>query len=173
MKIFLIGMPGSGKSTIGKGLAQKLQLPFMDLDEQIVKYTGKPIKEIFEQEGEESFRITETRLLEAITVGNTRFVMATGGGAPCFYDNLTFMKDSGLTVFLDVTTGELAKRLLDTKISERPLLKNVNEHNALQELEEKLFTRIPYYTQAHIKVKSDQINEDMVALKLNEYFNRN
>src|SRR5579859_2734142 len=102
MKIFLIGLPGSGKTTMGKSLADALRLPFADLDVEIEKSEGLTVPQIFEKRGEDYFRAAESELLKKFTSSSGHFVMAAGGGAPCFNRNMTAMNQSGITVFLDV-----------------------------------------------------------------------
>src|SRR5436189_5502924 len=88
MKIFLIGMPGAGKSTLGRPLAAALNLPFVDLDKEIEKHEQKSIPEVFELRGEDYFRKSESTLLKSWAESNRSFVLATGGGAPCFHDGI-------------------------------------------------------------------------------------
>ena len=121
MKIYLIGMPGSGKSTLGESLADSWEMPYIDLDKEIENKSGKRISEIFKQEGEPVFRQTEASLLREISASSQSFIMSTGGGAPCHHQNLEFMNNSGLTLYLKVSITELEKRLEDEKAS-RPLL---------------------------------------------------
>ena len=85
MKFFLVGMPGCGKSTFGRRLSKSTGYKLIDLDIEIVSYAGKTISDIFESEGEERFREVESRLLKNLTCENEDFIMATGGGAPCFF----------------------------------------------------------------------------------------
>ena len=88
MRIFLIGLPGSGKTTLGKKVATYLQLPFFDLDEVIERSAGKRVPEIFADEGEAAFRKMESDTLQKIIADHSDFVMATGGGAPCFHNGI-------------------------------------------------------------------------------------
>lgn len=120
MKVYLIGMPGAGKSTIGNQLARALDLPFLDLDREIEHREGRTIPEIFSQSGEDHFRLIESMTLREFAGNGTSFVMATGGGAPCFYDNMEALNASGLTVYLKVTLNTLIERLRNSK--GRPLL---------------------------------------------------
>jgi len=98
-KIFLIGMPASAKTTLGEKLAAHLQIPFIDLDDVIVKAAGKSIKEVFEQEGEDHFRELEHDALHQSINAHPGFIMATGGGTPCFFDNMKVMKKAGTVYF--------------------------------------------------------------------------
>lgn len=127
-KIFLIGFMGSGKTTIGKKLATKLKLPFIDLDEAIVRQEKKSIVEIFECYGEDYFRIQEKKMLAHIIKSNEAFVLATGGGTPCFFDNMDVMNQTGITFYLNYTPAFLTSRLLQAT-QKRPLLKNVLKDN--------------------------------------------
>ena len=108
--IFLYGMPGSGKTTLGKRLAQKLKLPFYDLDIEIEKREGRSISEIFASDGEAYFRKVE----ESVVKWSCKLpegVVSTGGGAPCFFDNAIIMNIAGMSVFIDVSPGELVQRV--------------------------------------------------------------
>ena len=111
MKIFLIGLPGSGKTTLGRQVAKSLAIPFIDLDQAIEKTEHKTITEIFKESKEDYFRKVESELLNRWAQSNTDYLMATGGGAPCFFDNIRTMNSSGLTFFLDVPPMEIAHRI--------------------------------------------------------------
>lgn len=155
-------MPGSGKSTLGIELAGFLNSLFVDLDEEIEKEEGLTIKEIFSEYGEESFRQIEADLLRKLSNSSDSFVMSTGGGTPCYSDSIDVMNATGYTIFLDVSTEELCRRLEDKK-EIRPLLAERDSlKNAINEL---LFTRFDYYTNATTVVKSDSITvQNLVAV---------
>src|SRR5690242_1287240 len=114
MKVFLIGLPGSGKTTLGKHLADRLAVPFVDLDAAIEKQEGKSVQEIFARETESYFRAVEARALNSFCQEKMDFVMATGGGTPGFFDNMALMNRSGKTLFLDASTSEICSRLQRT-----------------------------------------------------------
>ena len=118
--IYIIGFMGSGKTTAGKKLASLLGWSFIDLDKRIEEYTGKTIPEIFSQNGEDYFRIIETQLLRNLK-SCTKTVISTGGGTPCYIDNMDFMIETGLTIYLKLTPAELKSRLSQSK-GERPLI---------------------------------------------------
>ncbi len=164
MYIFLTGMPGSGKTRIGRALARRLHLPFFDLDHEIVKATGMEIPRIFAEYGEDYFRERERDTLRAVTSREKHFVLATGGGTPCFFDNMAFMNGKGVTVFLHVPLRDLYERLLAGGTFQRPLLKDKTPEALLKELQEKYNERRPFYKQAEIEVHSSYgVVEDRVS----------
>lgn len=146
MKIFLIGMPGSGKSTFGKLLAEKLFLPFVDLDKEIEKSEEKTIEEIFAEKGEPYFRQVEADQLRLVCSQQHSFLLATGGGAPCFHDSLAYMKEAGKTIFLDVDVETLFDRIQNS--TNRPLLQLQTDKELISRLREMREERLPIYQQA-------------------------
>lgn len=117
-KIFLIGLPGSGKTTVGKYLADEFSYAFIDLDDQIENTVGKSVTEIFEEEGEARFRLLEKDALR--DTPNENVVVSTGGGAPIFHENMGWMNANGFTVFLNPSLEEIIGRIhMETH---RPLL---------------------------------------------------
>ncbi|MBC7922714.1 MAG: shikimate kinase [Ferruginibacter sp.] len=156
--IFLVGMPTSGKSSLGKALANQLDYQFLDLDELIVEREGVSIAEIFRRHGEAYFRQSERALLRSI-VPNSRLVVATGGGTPCFFDNMSFIHANGLSLFMDVSPRELLRRLKDGRKNERPLF-NVQADASilLAGLEKKYEERRIFYQQAHYSIQDDRID---------------
>ena len=150
LKIFLVGMPGSGKSTVGKLLAQKLGLQFLDLDNLIVEREGQSIAQVFESRGQDYFRASEAASLRSVEALPDGLVVATGGGAPCFLENMTYMLEQGLTVYLQISPQELVKRLTIEELSLRPLLRNKSETELLAYLSETLAHREQFYTKAHV-----------------------
>jgi shikimate kinase len=147
--IYIIGFMGSGKSTIGKKLASLLDWSFIDLDKKIEEHIGKTIPEIFSQNGEKYFREIETLLLRNLkSVSNT--IVSTGGGTPCHSDNMDFMINNGLTLYLKLTPEELQSRLSESD-GDRPLIKDLDRKELLQFIEEKLADRERYYNRADIK----------------------
>lgn len=154
MKIYLIGMPGSGKSTIGRPLAESLNIPFFDLDDIIEKEEGLLVREIFTQKGEDFFRELERSCLHKISNDFSDFVLSTGGGTPCYFNNMEYMKQSGKIVFLDIQIADLAVRLQKEGLKKRPLLK---DYNTLESLENYLATTLSkrkiYFLKSDIQVK--------------------
>lgn len=144
-------MPGSGKSTVSRLLAEKLELDFYDLDAEIEAASGKTIAEIF-TEGEEVFRKLEAATLLKSITNKKSFVMATGGGTPCFFDGMKVMNESGITIYLDTPIDVLIART--KKKQHRPLLKE-NPATAIREL---LSNRQKCYSQAVYSVNTAGLN---------------
>lgn len=147
-KLFLVGFMGSGKSTMGKQIAKGLNWRFIDLDDFIEAKMGKTITSIFNDEGEDVFRHLERETLEEMAHLD-KVVVATGGGVPCFHDNMGFMNSHGRTVYLKLPPQELCQRLLPVR-STRPLIANKSDGELLDYIKEKLSEREPFYNQAHI-----------------------
>ena len=110
VRIFLTGYMGAGKTTLGKAFARQMNIPFIDLDWYIEERFHKTVGELFSERGEASFRELEKNMLHEVGEFED-VVISTGGGAPCFFDNMEFMNASGTTVYLKVSVEELAKRL--------------------------------------------------------------
>lgn len=146
MRIYLIGYMASGKTTLGKELSHKLGLSFLDLDKYLEKKYFKTIPQIFDEEGESGFRLKEQACLHEVSEFED-VVIATGGGAPCFFDNMAVMNQSGICIFLDVEAEELALRLLASK-TDRPLVKGKTPEELVSFIEGMLRKRRPYYEQA-------------------------
>lgn len=148
MKVFLIGMPGSGKTTLGRQVADRLKMEFVDLDEQIEKEQGRSISEIFAADGHDHFRLIESRLLHQWATGDQSFVMATGGGAPCFHDGIAVINANGVSVFLDCPVAVLFERVKSNR--ERPLLRAEDEREIMHRLETMRAERLACYQQARL-----------------------
>jgi shikimate kinase len=160
-KIYLVGMMGSGKSFWAGKLGHHFILPAYDLDKLIEQDAGKTIREIFEQEGEDAFRKTEARLLRK-QMPSKKFIMATGGGAPCFMDNMDFMKNNGIVVWLNPPIDELVNRV-SRSIDTRPVLGGIKSQDALKaHMLSLLEKRVPWYEQAHVVIEDDSSVEKVV-----------
>jgi shikimate kinase len=164
MKVFLLGLPGSGKTTIGKKLASALELPFVDLDKEIERTEGKPISEIFSEKKEDYFRKLESSLLKQWCARPEDYVMATGGGAPCFFDNIQVINNAGKSIFLDVPASEIVKRMSRAGVEKRPLLAASGIDGLKDHIEFMRSNRITYYNQASFTFSGPVVHvQDMVA----------
>jgi shikimate kinase len=148
--LYIIGFMGSGKTTTGRKLASMLGWSFIDLDKKIEEHTGKKIPELFSQYGEEYFRNIESEVLRELKT-RTDTVISTGGGTPCYGNNMDFMLETGLTLYLKLTPVQLKSRLSESK-GERPLLKDITISNLQSFIENRLASREKYYCQAEIQI---------------------
>lgn len=156
--IFLLGYMGCGKSTVGKKLANKLKYSFIDTDAVIESMTGKNIAQIFSEEGEDAFRLLEKSVVQSLA-SRTNTVVATGGGAPCFHDNLSVMNRSGITVYIKMQPESLASRIIAAK-TERPVLQRVSTEDLPLYITSHLADRERFYNKAHLIVKGENIKID-------------
>lgn len=164
--IFLIGYMGCGKSSVGKKLAVRLKSDFIDIDGSIEKMTGKSIAQIFEEDGEDQFRQLERSILVSLC-SRSNVVVATGGGAPCFFDNMLLMKKSGTTIYLKMHPDSLASRILASD-TERPLVKRLSKEDMPIYIAQHLKEREVYYNKAHIIIKGESLKiDDLEHLVLN------
>jgi shikimate kinase len=156
-KVFLIGLMGSGKSYWSKKISKWIKSTGYDLDALIEMNEEKTIAEIFAEDGEESFRKTETKLLKWFKE-KKKYVLATGGGTPCFNENMQWMKKEGIVIWLDESMEVLVERLIKEK-EHRPLIAKLNEKQIVTFLEEQLTNRFSFYQQANYRVSSVKITE--------------
>ena len=152
MNIYLIGMMGSGKSTVGKTLSEKMHKPFIDLDSEIEKGTGENISEIFDIDGEEQFRKMETKQLKQYSES----IVACGGGIVLKDENREFINENGIAILLLATMGELTQRLSNS--GNRPLLANDNTEEALTKLW--MERQIDYLETANFTIETDGKNPE-------------
>ena len=163
MKVFLLGLPGSGKTTLGRKLAATLQLPFVDLDKEIERTEGKLIREIFAEKKEDYFRQLESAELQKWCNKPEDFVMATGGGAPCFFDNIDVINRSGKSIFLDVPASEIVRRMSMGPIEKRPLLAAGGKDGLKDSIEFLRTNRLSYYRQASVTLSGAIISVQEMA----------
>ena len=157
MKLFLIGIMGTGKSFWCKKLSKKLKVGGYDLDFLIESHEEKSIAEIFAEDGEDYFRQSEGKVLRWFGEKKT-FVLATGGGTPCFQDNMEWMNRQGITVWIDEPVTVLAERLKPGK-EHRPLIKHLSDNELEQFLTNKLAERSSFYQQATYHLQGDAISD--------------
>ena len=159
-------MPGAGKSVLGLELSNLLGIPFYDLDEGIEHEAGMSIPEIFESKGEKYFRTMESKLLRKIPEMTAHFVLSTGGGAPCFFDNMGFMNEEGNSIFLEVPLDVIAGRLMENGLDDRPLLKGKSREELINYLEEQYEKRVSHYSKAEAVVSGDDLKAEELLTEI-------
>ena len=156
-------MPASGKSRLGKYISSMTDLCFIDLDLEIEKKLDSNVKDIFEIKGEKFFRKFETKTLKEIIESESNFILATGGGTPCFNENMSIINNSGVSIFIDVKREILHERI--SRNDKRPLLSGaVSLDKKLSELYKE---RIEYYQKSKYHVSKDV--RDRVLSIINSY----
>jgi shikimate kinase len=156
---------GCGKSTLGRKLATILNLSLIDLDTFLEEKYFRRIPQIFAEEGEAEFRKKEQTVLHEVSAFDD-VIVATGGGAPCFFDNMEVMNNSGFCIFLDVDTVSLVHRLIHAK-TERPIIKGKSPEELHLFIEEMMLKRRPFYEKARHIIKGDEIKPEQVLSLLN------
>ena len=157
MKLFLIGMMGTGKTYWTKKLSKKCKTGGYDLDFLIESHEEKTIAEIFTEDGEVYFRKSEAKILRWFAEKKS-FVLATGGGTPCFHDNMEWMNQNGITVWIDEPMEVLVERLLPEK-DHRPLIQHLSDAELRQFLERKSVERLHFYLQASYRLQGNGISD--------------
>ena len=158
MRIYLIGYMGSGKSHLGRKFSKYLGMQFIDMDHYIEERNYKTIPQIFAEDGEAEFRKKERKALEELSEF-TDTVIATGGGAPCFFDNIDLMNNSGKTIYLNIDPKILAFRLMKSK-TERPLIEGKSKDELIEFIDESLKKRNEFYSKAKYQITRPSIKMD-------------
>ena len=153
IRIFLTGYMGAGKTTLGKAFARKLNLPFVDLDWYMEERFHKTVGELFVERGEAGFRELEKNMLHEVGAFED-VVISTGGGAPCFFDNMDFMNRTGKTVFLEVQF-----RRLRVAKQQRPILQGKQDDELKEFIIRALEKRTPFYSQAQYVFNADELED--------------
>ncbi len=163
--IFLIGFMASGKTSKGKKLARKLNVPFIDLDQEVERQEEQSISTIFDTQGEEYFRKLEAKIIRSYSK-DLEVVVALGGGTPCFHNNLRYINDVGTSVYMKRSESRILGRLRENK-QKRPLIANLNDEELKVFIHTTMNTRTPYYEQANIVFDADnkQLSELIDKLK--------
>ncbi len=164
-KIFLLGMPGSGKSTLGAELSVILGYNFFDLDVEIEISEGYTVAEIFKKKGAAEFRKAEAKNLIDLTNRKKSFLMSTGGGTPCYFDNLEFMNAHGTTVFINADVNKIIQRVIDQQ-EKRPMFTKLSANELQEKMYELYEKRYAYYSKADIIIEEEDINIKTITYKL-------
>jgi shikimate kinase len=157
MKLFLVGMMGTGKSHWAKYLSKKVKSGCYDLDYLVETSEEKTITEIFAEDGEDYFRKAEAKILRWFGEKKT-YVLATGGGTPCFHDNMTWMNKQGITIWIDEPVEVLVERSR-LEIEHRPAIQGLSDEEIRQLFEKRLQERTQYYSQAQYHLQAPGITE--------------
>ncbi|WP_297099252.1 shikimate kinase [uncultured Draconibacterium sp.] len=158
MRVYLIGYMGCGKSRLGRLLSEHMGVQFVDMDDYIEERNCKTVPQIFADHGEDGFRERERKALEELAEF-TDIIIATGGGAPCFFDNIDLMNKTGKTVFLNIDPAILADRLMNSK-TERPLIKGKSREELVAFIDETLKKRKQFYSQAQFEITEPDFSLD-------------
>ena len=158
---------GSGKSYVGQRLAERLNYNFADLDAYIIENESLSISQIFEKYNEPYFRQKESYYLKTFPyIDNT--IISTGGGTPCFFDNMTWMNQQGITIYLKPSVNLLMRRLEKERVH-RPLLHSIEITDLQAFIENKITERSFYYNQANYTISFDESNENEALAKILSY----
>lgn len=166
LKVVLVGLPGSGKSTFGRSLAATLKLPYYDLDHLIEERYRMKIPEIFTLYGEGKFRTWESETLELTLKKDESFVLASGGGCPCFNDNMDLINQNSYSVYLDVPLEEISGRLGGSKVQNRPMFSGLDQGEITLKLKSLLAQREYFYNQAKIKLSGEDFSAELLVSEL-------
>ncbi len=161
MRVFIIGYMGAGKSTVGKRLANNLDIPFVDLDDAFEARFRYSIPRFFDHFGEKRFREFEHQCLKEIIGEHEEAVISTGGGTACFKNNISLMNKEGITVYIKMHPKSLAHRLKRARRL-RPVVRDIQNDGMQAFVEKQLLEREPFYSMAKVTVKGESL--DMVEL---------
>jgi shikimate kinase len=166
MRIFLTGFMGSGKTTVGRRMAEVIGFDFVDTDLLIEQEQGMSVSAIFATFGEDAFRQMEHDTLQSL-LQRDFLIVSTGGGMPCFHNNMDLMLANGKVVYLQATAAELTRRLFHSH-TERPLVKGKSQKELQEYVAAKLAEREPVYQQAEITVSTEHfsLGQLLQSLKL-------
>lgn len=152
---------GSGKSKVAESLAKILDLPVVHTDQLVEEAEGKSISEIFKTSGQEHFRELEKNVLHSLSEKDD-LVISTGGGLPCYFDNMDQMNAMGITVYLEANPGLLFHRLSSNRAG-RPLIEDLNDVELMEQISGHLAVRSPYYKKAQIIINAASVNVKTLA----------
>jgi len=161
-------MPSSGKSTLGRQLAKRLNYHFVDTDDLIENQEITSISDIFKYKGENYFRMIESNILKTIQP-NQGLIVATGGGMPCFYNGIDLIRANGTSIFLNVSPEDLLKRIQKSDANNRPLINKItSQEELLADIKKRCKDRLQYYEQADIQIDGS-IEVEQILWLLEEF----
>jgi shikimate kinase len=156
---------GSGKTTLGKKLANKLGYQFVDLDEAIEQHEQKSIVSIFENQGEDFFRTIESKMLDEILTTTSNVVLSVGGGTPCYFKNMELINKQATSIYLKYNVGMLYSRLISAK-TKRPLIAKKSDEELKDFIQKTLLEREGFYNQSNIIVEGNNITTEIILHQL-------
>jgi shikimate kinase len=162
MKIILLGYMGSGKSTVAKALQNTFKIDALDLDDYIIEKEGISISQIFATKGEIYFRKQENIYLQQLLESEKSFILALGGGTPCYANNIEFIKTEAKSFYLKGKIDTLFQRLRQEN-SSRPLISELNDEKLKEFIAKHLFERAPFYEQANHIISIDDKSVETIA----------
>ncbi len=162
-RIFIVGYMGAGKTTTSKRLANKLGWDWLDTDTAIEEQQHKSVEDIFKEFGEERFRALESEMLKQ-TESRNGIVVSTGGGTPCYNDNMEWMNAHGFTIFIQVSPESAINRIVNSK-RHRPLLDGKTPDELKEFVRAHYELRLPFYQKAQMCIKGESLNvDDIIAM---------
>ena len=170
--IFLVGYMGCGKSTLGRRLARRLGVPFIDTDARVEEREGATVSDLFRYEGEQRFREIEREVLDAAIAGNDSAVISTGGGLPVWGDNMARMNAAGCTVYLRRSAENIAGRLSPYGRRKRPRLQGLNDEEMVAFMTRDMASREPFYSRAKLILACDSLPDDELVERIVAYAGR-
>ena len=164
--LFLVGYMGCGKSTLGRRLARRLGVPFLDTDTLIEAREGASVSDLFRYEGEAHFREVERAVLEEAIAGNESAVVSTGGGLPVWRDNMERMNAAGRTIYLRRSAENIAGRLSPYGRRKRPRLQGLNDEELVAFMTRDMAERDPFYGRATLVIECDRLLDDEIVARI-------
>lgn len=163
--IFLVGYAGSGKSSLGRRLARHIGCAFVDTDKRVEEAVGASIADIFYYEGEAYFRQAERDVLESLAMEDMSLslVVATGGGMPVWKDNMEWMNEHGITIYLSRPAEQILSRLTEYGREKRPMFRGKSDEELRVFMAQQMAEREPFYSKAHIRVDCSSMSDDAVV----------
>lgn len=168
MIFFIIGYMGAGKSSVGREVARRTGIRFVDMDREVEKMHGATVAEIFAREGERVFRKSERTVLEQLTEEQEDVVVSSGGGTPCQGDNMELMNRAGKTIYMKLSPEKLVSRLKPGQ-DRRPILAGMDSERMLEFIREALPVREPCYMRASMIVDCDALSDDSIVRHITDY----
>lgn len=164
--LFLVGYMGCGKSTLGRKLARRLGVAFVDTDALVEQREGAAVADVFRYEGEEHFRQVEREVLEEVIASEDAAVVSTGGGLPVWGDNMQRMNEAGDTVYLRRSAEQIARRLSPYGRQKRPRLRGLSDDELVGFMERDMAAREPFYTQARLIIDCTETSDEELVERI-------